>query len=51
MHTLEEFEDVTNEIVKNPQDLTDITRETVELVEKSLNKDEARAKEDQELEL
>ncbi len=55
MHTLEEFENITSEVIKNPQDLTDITKETVDLAEKSLEVDQAKTEkeeiEDQEIEL
>ena len=51
MHTLEEFENITNEVIKNPQGLTDITKETVKLLENSLKEDKTRVEENQELEL
>ena len=38
MHTLDEFENITNKVIKKPKSLTDITKETVELVEEGLNK-------------
>ncbi len=56
MHTINEFEVITNEvIIENPKSLTDITEETVISVEKSLSKnntiEENKDKEDKELEL
>ncbi len=47
MHTLDEFKIITDEVIKKPQNLTDITKETVELVEESLKKETLEREKDE----
>ncbi len=48
MHNLEEFEAITNEVLKNPNLITEVTKETVELAEKQRAEQKSRARAEDE---